>query len=617
MHKIQRDPVCGMSVYTNGHDIFVKYEENKIHFCSELCKELFLRHPSRYTERLIPETKVNTNNNIKVAYFSMEVAINTKIPTYSGGLGVLAGDTLKSFASLNIPAVGVTLLYRKGYFEQKIGSDGYQEEYPVKWKPHDFLKKQAEIVQVEIEGRNVSVAAWIYNVVGSSGYIVPLIFLDTDLEENSSYDRTLTDYLYGGDQKYRLSQEIVLGIGGIRMLKKMGYSNIERFHMNEGHAALLSLELLKEEKNDRDGDPDFQGIKQKCVFTTHTPVAAGHDKFDYALVNKLLDDYLPFDILKMIGGKEELNLTSLGLNMSHYINGVAKKHEEISREMFPGYPIHHITNGVDSWTWTSDSFKDLYSHYITGWNNDPFLMRLAVSIPDEKIWQAHIEVKKNLLNFVKSETGINLSEEVLTIGFARRATLYKRPLLIFSDILKLIDITKKAGPVQFIFSGKAHPKDFEGKELIRQIISLTKEIEEITIVYLENYDKDLAKLMVSGVDLWLNTPLRPLEASGTSGMKAAHNGVPSFSILDGWWLEGHIEGITGWSIGDNSDEINEEDSNSDAEDMYNKLENTILPLFYKEREKWIGVMKYTIALNASFFNAYRMAQQYITNAYFL
>lgn len=247
------------------------------------------------------------------------------------------------------------------------------------------------------------------------------------------------------------------------------------------------------------------------------------------------------------------------------------------------------------------------------------MLRLALSIPNNEIWEAHQKAKKNLLECVKSMTGISLSDEILTIGFARRSTLYKRPLLIFSDLERLINITKNVGAIQFIFSGKAHPKDYEGKELIKQIITLSKKIKEIKIIYLEDYDINLAKLIVSGVDLWLNTPRRPMEASGTSGMKAAHNGIPSFSVLDGWWLEGQIEGVTGWSIGQKGDlnESNENTDKIDADDMYKKLENVIIPLFYKEREKWIDIMKFSISINASYFNAFRMAQQYIINAYFL
>lgn len=350
MSKIQRDPVCGMTIHTSGHDIFIEFEEQKIYFCTELCKELFLKHPDRYKIRLINQTSEELYKDIKIAYFSMEVAIDPKIPTYSGGLGVLAGDALKSFASLNIPVIGITLIYRKGFFEQKFDNTGIQEEYPVKWNPEDYLKQVKEKVKVEIEGREVFITAWKYNVVGASGFIVPLLFLDTDLNENSESDRSLTDYLYGGDQRYRLAQEVILGIGGTRLIKEMGLSKLERYHMNEGHSSLLSFELLREEKNLPDGEWNFKAIRDKCVFTTHTPVPAGHDKFDYKLVNQVLSNYIPIDLLQMVGGKEQLNMTYLALNMSHYINGVAKKNEEVAREMFPDYPIHSITNGVDSWS---------------------------------------------------------------------------------------------------------------------------------------------------------------------------------------------------------------------------------------------------------------------------
>jgi starch phosphorylase len=517
-----------------------------------------------------------------------------------------------------VPVVGMTLLFRKGYFDQKFDQWGGQQEGPVEWNPAHFLQLLPEMAQVEIEQRTVRVRAWQYNIVGLSGYVVPLILLDTDVEGNADNDRALTNYLYGGDQRYRLAQEILLGVGGVRMLRALGYSGVEKFHMNEGHAGLLVLELLNRQKEEQPADWDFERVRNQCVFTTHTPVPAGHDKFEYDLVERVLGQVVPFEIMQMLGGQDRLNMTLLALNLSRYVNGVAKRHEEVSREMFPGYPINHITNGVHSWTWTCDSFKALYDRYIQGWANDPAMLRKAVSLPKDEVWAAHSEAKARLLAVVKERTGIALSADALTIGFARRATQYKRADLIFSDVQRLLDIVRRGYPLQFVFAGKAHPRDEGGKELIRRIVAVAHQTgDQIPIVYLENYDMDLARQIISGADLWLNTPQRPLEASGTSGMKAAHNGVPSFSTLDGWWIEGCLEGQTGWAIGGREEGAADADqiNRRDAEDLYQKLENVIAPLFYQQRQRWLDVMRQAIALNASYFNTHRMVQQYVTNAY--
>jgi glycogen phosphorylase len=617
MSPIFKDPVCGMTIQP-GRDLTALYREQTIHFCSEFCRNKFFEHPQQYSAVLTTTSYEEAKENRRVAYFSMEVAIGSAMPTYSGGLGVLAGDTLKSFADLRVPAIGVSLLYRKGFFEQKLDEWGGQQEQPVQWNPERFLGLLPETIQVEVEQRKVQVRAWQYDIVGLSGYSVPLILLDTAIEGNIDFDKTLTDCLYGGDEHYRLAQEILLGIGGVRMLHALSYSGIERFHMNEGHAGLLVLELLKEHNGKPTESWDFNSIRHECVFTTHTPVPAGHDQFDYGLVQRSLGQLLPFDVLQMLGGRDRLNMTLLGLNMSHYVNGVAKRHEEVSQEMFPGYPIHHITNGVHSWTWSCDSFRALYNHHIPGWSNDPAMLRHAISIPQAEIWEAHQTAKERLLSYIQEQTHLALSPDALTIGFARRATPYKRADLVFSDIDRLLEIAQGVGPLQFVFAGKAHPKDSAGKDLIRHIVEVARQLHaQIPIVFLENYDMELAKLIVSGVDLWLNTPQRPLEASGTSGMKAAHNGVPSFSVLDGWWMEGHVEGLTGWSIGSKEPEFSGLDdlNRQDAEDLYQKLKNVIAPLFYREHERWVDIMRHAIALNASFFNTHRMVQQYVTNAY--
>ncbi|MFH1126548.1 MAG: alpha-glucan family phosphorylase [archaeon] len=550
----------------------------------------------------------------KIAYFSMEIGIDSRMPTYSGGLGILAGDTIKSCADLKVPMVAVTLLYEKGYFKQTLDSEGNQKESPLQWDPKQFLKPLPNKVTVQIENRTVSIQAWQYDVVGITGHIVPIIFLDTDLKENGEYDRGLNDYLYGGDQWYRLLQEIILGIAGVRMLKELGYTGIKKYHMNEGHAAFLTLELLNERKRKKEPLRDIEQVRELCVFTTHTPVPAGHDQFPLDLVKRALGDFLPSDVLKMFAGQDKLNMTLLALHLSKYVNGVAKKHGEVSQSMFPGYHIESITNGVHSRTWVCDSFKGLYDKYIPGWKNDPFSLRYALGIPKDEIWNAHGQAKNKLIDYVNKKTGVGMDYETFTIGFARRSATYKRADLIFYDIDRLSEISKKAGKMQFIFSGKAHPKDSPGKELIKKIITASRQLKDrIKIVYLEDYDMELAKMMISGADLWLNTPEKPKEASGTSGMKAAHNGVPSLSILDGWWIEGCIEGVTGWAIDSLQDK--ESDDKEDAISLYDKLEFTIIRTYYTNRENWINVMRHAIAVNASFFNTHRMVQQYVLNSY--
>ena len=556
-----------------------------------------------------------------IAYFSMEIGLESNLPTYSGGLGVLAGDTIKSCADQGVPLVGITLLNEKGYFYQKIDQDGNQIEMPVNWSVDDFLTLLPERTNITIEGRDVAVQVWLYKVTGVCGATVPVYFLDTNIEDNSEYDRKITSYLYGGDLQYRFAQEMVLGIAGVRILKELDHTKIRKYHMNEGHAALLTLELLEADKNDNNKtDYDYEAVRQKCIFTTHTPVPAGHDKFTSDIVDRMYGDISRFGINNDIFADGKLNMTMLALRMSYYVNGVAKKHTEISCTMFPGYSIDCITNGVHSATWVSEPFAKIYDEYIPGWRKDNFTLRYAISIPRRKIWDAHTEAKKTLINEVNCLTNVGMDNDVLTIGYARRAAAYKRPNLIFYDINRLIKMNQDVGKMQIIFAGKAHPSDYDGKERIKHLHDRIKELSgEIKIVYLANYDLDLAKKMTSGVDVWLNTPQRPREASGTSGMKACHNGVLNISVFDGWWLEGYIKDVTGWGIGPKPTDVIEDleaDNSVDANDLYNKLENEIIPMFYTNKQKWMNLVRHNIALNASFFNTHRMIQQYITNAYF-
>lgn len=558
----------------------------------------------------------------KIAYFSMEIGFRSDIPTYSGGLGILAGDTIKSAADLNLPMVAVSLLYRKGYFRQEIDPEGRQVEHPEQWEPSDHMSLLPRKVKVRIEGRDVTVQAWVYDISSLvTQWTVPIFFLDTNVPENLPEDRAITDCLYGGDDRYRLKQEIILGLGGVLMLRALGF-NIKKYHMNEGHASLLTLELLSRHKRDIESvwDEtevwDLETVKDLCVFTTHTPVEAGHDKFSYDLVKEVMDEIVPMDVLKRLGGKDRLNMTYLAMNLSRYINGVAKKHGEVSKSLFPGYQIQAITNGIHTFTWTCASFAKLFDKYIPSWANEPELFVRVGKIPEEEVWGAHMEAKKILIDLVNEVTGVGMDYETLTIGFARRATAYKRANLLFRDIERLKRIG--SGKIQIIFAGKAHPRDNDGKRNIEEICRKAKELKEfIKVVYLENYNMELALKLVSGVDMWLNTPMRPREASGTSGMKASHNGVMNFSVLDGWWIEGHIEGFTGWSIGPPPTELTltESTDEMDAEDLYNKLEYLVIPRYYEDRFIWIKMMQNAIGKNAYYFNTHRMMRRYVTEAY--
>jgi len=583
----------------------------------------------------------NMPNDRSIAYFTMEIALEPGIPTYSGGLGALAGDTIRSAADLKVPVVAVCLLHRQGYFYQRLDAHGHQTEEPVAWAINDFLTEMPERAAVHLEDRTIHLRAWRYEVKGISGFVVPVYLLDADLPENSDWDRRLTDRLYGGDEWYRLCQEVILGIGGVRMLRALGYRDLKRFHMNEGHAALLTLELLNEEAQlhgqDTLGHEAIEAVREKCIFTTHTPVAAGHDQFPLEFLAKISgnfnlsvdqQDVFAVDVQQRIFQYNgdftrvpelaqrgvRLNMTYLALNLSNYVNGVAKKHGEVSRLMFADYPVDAITNGVHAATWATPPFQALFDRHIPGWREDNFSLRYVLNIPEEELWAAHQQAKENLLEYVNRETNAGLDVDVLTLGFARRAASYKRADLIFTDRERLRRLAREAGPLQLIFAGKAHPKDQPGKDLIRRIFQAGEALNrDIKVAYLANYDTWLARLLTGGVDIWLNTPQPPNEASGTSGMKAAINGVPSFSTLDGWWLEGHLENYTGWAIGVGAPGCQE--CVDEADCLYDKLENVIIPKYYQHRAGFMEAMYGAIALNGSFFNTQRMVQQYVVKAY--
>lgn len=561
-------------------------------------------------------------NQRTVAYFSMEIGLEAAMPTYSGGLGVLAGDTIRAAADLKVSMVGMTLLHRKGYFYQRLNASGQQVEEPVDWAVNDFLKELAPRVAITIEGRTVQLRAWLYELHGSGEFLVPVYFLDSDLPENSDWDRTLTHHLYGGDLYYRLCQEVILGIGGVRMLRALGHRQIKRFHMNEGHSSLLTLELLDEaaqaEGRKAPNREDIQSVRGKCVFTTHTPVAAGHDQFPMDLVNGVLGRHDVIEMRDVFCCGDLLNMTFLALNLSHYVNGVAKKHGEISRHLFAGYNIDAITNGIHAATWASAPFAELFDHYVPGWRQDNLSLRYALSIPKQEIWQAHMLAKRDLIRLANECGNAGFDFDVLTLGFARRAATYKRADLLFTDLARLEAIVKRVGGLQIVYAGKAHPQDQAGKEQIQKVFHARDQLrDKIKVTYLENYDMEMGKLLVAGTDIWLNTPLPPMEASGTSGMKAAVNGVPSLSVLDGWWIEGCIEGITGWSIGVSDGPAGRaSDHSQDAASLYDRLEQVVMPSFYQDRSGFLDIMRHAIALNGSFFNTHRMLQQYVLKAYF-
>lgn len=552
-----------------------------------------------------------------IAYFSMEIAVTPAMPTYSGGLGVLAGDTLRSAADMGLCMVAVTLAHRQGYFRQHLDANGVQTEEPQPWSPESVLAKKEPVVRLDVEGRTVAIRAWRYDLVGVTGHVVPVYFLDTDLEENEENDRKLTDQLYGGDSDHRLRQEAVLGMGGARILDALGLQPIV-YHMNEGHAALLTVALLEQERHganvDHASDADIESVRQQCVFTTHTPVPAGHDRFSSEQAFRILGQDRT-RLLERVGAFHDglLNMTYIALRFARFVNGVAMQHGKVSREMFPDYEISAITNGVHAGTWTAPSVQAAFDKHLPRWRQDNLALRYAIDIPEEEIAAAHAESKRALLAAVKERTGTELHPEIFTVGFARRAATYKRSDLLFHDAERLARMAHDFGGLQIIYAGKAHPADEPGKAMIRHVIELAKQLssDALKIVYLENYEWRLGALLTGGVDLWLNTPKRPYEASGTSGMKAALNGIPSLSILDGWWIEGWIEGVTGWAIADRDDEGGE------AASLYEHLEQMILPLYTKQPEQWQRVMRSTIALNGSYFNTQRMLEQYVLNAYFL
>jgi len=544
----------------------------------------------------------------------MEVGLESDLPTYSGGLGVLAGDTLRAAADLGLSLVGITLAHRRGYFRQALDADGGQREADDPWEPERRLEEVPVRAEVMLRGRAVRVRAWRYRIRGLTGRQVPVYLLDADLPENDPADRRLTDRLYGGDAEYRLCQEAVLGLGGLALLRALGHGpDATLYHMNEGHSALLTLGLMEEQG--APSDAAREAVRRRCVFTTHTPVPAGHDQFPLPLVAAVLgrpradvlrvSDLVPDDVL---------NLTELALRHARYVNGVALRHEQISRGMFPRYPINSVTNGVHAVTWAADPVRALFDRHVPEWRRDNLYLRYACSIPLAEIRAAHIACKAGLIAEVDRRVGVKLDPNALTLGFARRATAYKRADLLFTDTDRLRRIGRACGPLQVVYAGKAHPHDEGGKEQIRRVFAAAAALRgDVTVVYLPGYDMDLGRALCAGADVWLNTPQKPQEASGTSGMKAVVNGVPSLSVLDGWWLEGWIEGVTGWAVGEDGGRPS--DPVAESASLYDKLETVIAPLYYRRPDEFTAVGRSAMALNGSFFNAERMVIQYLRNAY--
>jgi glycogen phosphorylase len=552
----------------------------------------------------------------RIAYFSMEIALHPEMHTYSGGLGVLAGDTARSCADLELPVVFVTLASRSGYLRQEIDAQGRQIDHPDPWDLSSWTRPLGATIAVPIAGREVWIRPWLHIFSCPLGHSVPVLLLDTDLEQNEAEDRQITDRLYGGDAEYRLKQEIVLGIGGVRVLEALGF-HIRTFHMNEGHAALLAVQLMRqlrrraEDLASGESAYDPARVRGRCVFTTHTPVESAQDRFSYDLIARLLGGYVEIAGLKRLGGADVLNMTQLALNLSGYVNGVAIRHAETTHRIFPGYHVHAITNGVHAQTWTHPSFARLYDGEFPQWAHEPEVLARADRLPDDAVWSAHQEAKRDLLKLVRARSGVAMREEAPLIAFARRMTGYKRPDLLFTDIGRLAALAREH-PFQVVFAGKAHPQDEPGKRLIEQLNSCIRQLTDvIPMAFLTNYDIAMAATFVAGADVWLNTPLPPLEASGTSGMKAAFNGVLNLSVLDGWWIEACIEGATGWAVGDGG----ESGGSDHAEALYRKLGQAVLPLYYQDRGRWIWMMKQCISKIGAYFNSQRMMRRYATEAY--
>jgi glycogen phosphorylase len=547
---------------------------------------------------------------LTVAYFTMEIGFSREIPTFAGGLGVLAADIMRSATDLGVKAACMTMRWQHGYLKQHINADGTQKYVQTDWDPAKHLTKLPNVISIHIDNHDVKVGVWVLELRNKHGHIVPVYFLDTDIDGNSAPDRGITSQLYGGDGYMRLRQEAVLGIGGVKMLRSLGYDDVGTFHMNEGHAAFLTLELLRE-REFKD-----ENVRRSCAFTTHTPVKAGHDVFPYDMAYAVLGDNLPWHI-KKIAGEDALSMTALAMHLSRYTCGVARVHGMVSRAMFPGEKIDHITNGVHTEHWASDEMAQLFDTYCAGWRDDPLaLTQHCRQIPDEPLWKAHRAAKTRLIAEANRHAQVPFDINTLTIAGARRVVAYKRPELIYTNIERLVEVGH--GHLQIIHAGNAHPSDPFGQEVIQRMIQRSRELKDaVKIVYIPNYNPDLAKLMVSGADVWLNTPMRLHEASGTSGMKACVNGTLNLSTLDGWWIEGYeMDPQSGWRIGPLAQALDADDTRQiDAEDLYTQLQYQVIPeYYYADHVRWIRRMKRSIGL-MGYFNTHRAVKEYVKKAW--
>lgn len=545
-----------------------------------------------------------SNTQATVAYFSAEIGISPSLHTYSGGLGILAGDHIKAAADLDVNMVAVTLMYKEGYFKQRMDEEGNQTEIYPRFEPDPLLEKLDGTITLPLRGREVHVQVWKYTFLGINGTPIDVLLLDTDVEANEDADRTITLRLYAGGKDHRILQEAVLGFAGIRALRNLGYKDFSTYHMNEGHCSFLTLELLKEFGGDEDE------VRKRCHFTTHTPVPAGHDHFASDRVRRLIGDLLPKDLnLPSMVLNSRVHMTELGLYFSRSANGVSDLHGEVARNQFPDFKIGHVTNGVFHRFWVGKIFREVFDRHLPGWRQDPTRLLEIDSVPDDELLFARRSQKKFLLDYANSQSQRALANKTLTIGFARRAAEYKRARLIFHDKERLVKLAK--GKVQFIFAGKAHPRDDHGKEILKEIVLQGKELlGDVKIVFLENYNMWLGNLITAGVDVWLNTPLRPNEASGTSGMKATLNGVPNLSILDGWWAEASNDGVNGWAIGD-AEHANDA---ADADHLYRLLEEQVIPTYYDDQAKWLSIVRESIKTGVKFTGT-RMVQDYLKEYY--
>jgi glycogen phosphorylase len=546
---------------------------------------------------------------LTVAVFVMEIGIESRIPTYSGGLGILAGDLVNSFADLGIGATFVTLLSRNGYALQKLSPSEGQNDSPQPWDWRSILTKTASVAKVEIGERTQTVGAWEYKVGGKAE--ASILFLDTDYPENDAEVREATDRLYGGAQATRLVQDIVLGVGGYRMLKALG-RDVQVYHLNESHAAFATVELLRER--------GAEGAKRSCVFTTHTPIAAGNDTFPVASVREAFRSYswVNWDAESVDG---VVSLAKVAARHSGVTNAVSLKHKFVSNGVVGLDRIVYVTNGVYHRRWVHPELKKLYDRYIPGWAESPSLLGRAYAIPSEDLRGAHAEAKRALVSFVKERGGVGFEEDALVITVAKRFTSYKRNGMVLGDTDSLGRIASKSGKIQIIVAGKAHPRDDVAKGMLAEAIQKASRVNEsvgnVRVAVLENYDIDMAKVLVAGSDVWLNNPRRPLEACGTSGMKAAMNGVLNLSVYDGWWLEGGVEGVNGWGIGRRTEwtDLAGPAEGEDEKDLYTKLAESVVPTYYGQREKWTEMSKSSIATVGPQFNSYRMAEDYLTRVY--